>query len=396
MIHTDCRHYRNSLPCAPHKRTHVRCERCADYAPIEQRILIVKLGAMGDVLRTTSCLPPLKAQYPRSHVTWITRANAAPLLDGNPSIDRVLTVESRYLEFLHAEDFDLALGPDADLLSGSIMQLASAETKRGFVANRRGGIMPLNDAAAAWWHLGLDDGAKRANRRSYGEWLYDVCELPPPVARPWLRPSADARGRAERFVRERAPLAARRVCLNTGASSRWTEKRWKVQHYVELARLIRTHDPAQAVIVVGGPAETEFNAALLAAAPDLVDAGTANSIEAFAALVASCDWIVTPDSLGYHVACAVGTPAICVVGPTSPWELDLYGVNQVLHADMDCIACYLAECPFATTCMDALTARAVWAHANAAGAGVMALTRDDAPSPTIPLRAGGSSGAMVT
>jgi heptosyltransferase-2 len=394
MIHTDCRHYRNSVPCAPHKQTHARCERCADYSPIEQRILVVKLDAMGDVLRTTSCLPPLKARYPHSHVTWITRANAAPLLHGNPSIDRVLTIESPYLEFLHAEDFDLALGPDADLLSASIMQLARADTKRGFVANRRGAVVPLNDAAAAWWHLGLDDGPKRANRRTYGEWLYDMCELSPPVARPWLRFGGEARERAERFLRERAPLAARRVCLNTGASGRWSEKRWKVQHYLELARLIRAQDPGSAVIVVGGPAEAEFNAALLAADPDLLDAGTANSIEAFAALVAACDWILTPDSLGYHVACAVGTPAICVVGPTSPWELDLYGVNQVLHADMDCIACYLAECPLATTCMDALTASAVWARATADGAGVLAVARNETPCRTISLRAVSSAGAM--
>jgi heptosyltransferase-2 len=393
-IHTDCRHYRNSLPCAPHKQTHVRCERCGDHSPIEQRILIVKLDAMGDVLRTTSCLPALKALYPRSHVTWITRLNAEPLLRGNPAIDRILTVESTYLEFLLAEDFDLALCPDADLLSATIMQIAHADSKRGFVANRRGAVVPLNEAATAWWHMGLDDRAKRENRRTYGEWLYDMCELPPPVARPWLRPGTDARDRAERFLREQAPLAARRVCLNTGASGRWTEKRWKAQHYRELARLVREDDPHAAVVVVGGPAEAEFNAALLASAPELVDAGTGNSVEAFAALVASCDWMLTPDSLGYHVACAVGTPAVCVAGPTSPWELDRYGVNQVLYADMECVACYLAECPLATTCMDALTGSAVWSRAHARGSGVMAVPPDNAPRRTIALRAVGSARAI--
>jgi ADP-heptose:LPS heptosyltransferase len=394
MIHTDCRHYRSSLPCAPHKQTHVRCERCADYSPIDHRILVVKLDAMGDVLRTTTCLPPLKALYPRSHVTWITRASAEPLLRGNPSIDRILTVESTYLEFLHAEDFDLALGPDADLLSATIMQIARAGTKRGFIADRRGGVTPLNEAASAWWQMGLDDTAKRENRRTYGQWLYDICELPPPVARPWLRPGADAREAAERFLREQAPAATYRVCLNTGASGRWSEKRWKAQHYAELARLVRAHDPGAAVIVVGGPAEAEFNAALLASTPGLVDAGTANSIERFAALVAASDWMLTPDSLGYHVACAVGTPAVCVAGPTSPWELDLYGVNQVLHADLDCIACYLAACPHETTCMDALTASAVWMRASPRGMGVMAVARGDVPRRTLTLSAVTSAGGI--
>jgi tetratricopeptide (TPR) repeat protein len=86
------------------------------YDPIHERILIVKLGATGDVLRTTSCLPPLKARYPRSHITWVTRSSSRAGLAGNPAIDRVLTVDGNYLEFLMAEEFDLAIGPDADLL----------------------------------------------------------------------------------------------------------------------------------------------------------------------------------------------------------------------------------------------------------------------------------------
>jgi heptosyltransferase-2 len=72
--------------------------------------------------------------------------------------------------------------------------------------------------------------------------------------------------------------------------------------------------------------------------------------------------VLTGDSLGYHVACAVGTPALCLVGPTSPWELDSYDNNSILHAPVGCIACYLSTCPHARTCMDALTPDRVWAH----------------------------------
>ena len=170
-IRTDCRHYRNNVPCAPHKRSLESCDRCGELQAIQERIVIVKLDAMGDVLRTTSCLAPLKQRYPRSHITWITRQNAVPLLAGNPWIDRILPIESNYLEYVTSEDFDLAIGPDADLCSASIMSLVRAATKRGFLSDRRGGVVPLNDAAEAWWHLGLNDVAKRQNRRTYGEWL---------------------------------------------------------------------------------------------------------------------------------------------------------------------------------------------------------------------------------
>jgi len=359
-VHTDCRHYRASVPCSFHKRTGIRCDQCTEHAPIDERILIVKLDAMGDVLRTTACLEPLKRLHPRSHVTWITRANAVPLLAGNPLVDRILAVESNYLEFVHAEAFDLALGPDADPLSAAIMLLAHAREKRGFVSDRRGGVAPLNAAAESWWRMGVDDVLKKQNRRTYGQWLYDICELPPPIARPWFRPSDAALHAAARVYGDRAAGAGARVCFNTGAGPRWQEKRWKPRYYAELAALVRDRWPDAAIALVGGPAERAFNAALLASNAGFVDGGTANTVDAFAALIASADWCLTPDSLGYHMACAVGTPALCLVGPTSPWELDCYGTNRVLHAGLECIACYLATCPLSTTCMDALTARHVW------------------------------------
>jgi ADP-heptose:LPS heptosyltransferase len=367
-VHTDCRHYRGSRPCSFHKRTGACCGDCGEYAPADERILIVKLDAMGDVLRTTACLEPLKRQHPRSHVTWITRADAIPLLAGNPHVDRILAVESNYLEFVLADAFDLALGPDPDPLSATIMLLAHAREKRGFISDRKGGVVPLNAAAESWWRMGVNDNVKRNNRRTYGEWLYDICELQPPIARPWFRPSDTALRAAERVFDGTAPGAGARVCFNTGAGPRWEEKRWKLRHYAQLARLVRDRWPGAAIALVGGPREQEFNAALLASNAGLIDAGTDNSIDGFAALIASSDWFLTSDSLGYHVACAVGTPTVCVVGPTSPWELDCYGTNCVLHAGLECIACYLAKCPFGTTCMDALTAAHVWTGIDEAAA----------------------------
>lgn len=333
----------------------MRCDSCEQYTPTEERILIVKLGAMGDVLRTTTCLCPIKRVYPRSHITWVTRANAVALLRENSWIDRILTVESNYLEFLLTEEFDLAFGPDADSLSGAIMQLANSQTKRGFIADRRGGITPLNDAADGWLRLGLDDRAKRENRRTYGEWLYAICDLPLPVARPCFNVSPQARDRAALFLRNQAPWADRWACFNTGASSRWQEKRWRTDYYSVLRRMVSSAEPGTAVVLVGGPEEVDINRAVLEADPRFIDGGTYNSVHDFAALVAACDWILTPDSFGYHMACAVGTSAVCLVGPTSPWELDLYGTNRVLHSDRDCISCYRSTCPFEVTCMDELT-----------------------------------------
>jgi ADP-heptose:LPS heptosyltransferase len=122
------------------------------------------------------------------------------------------------------------------------------------------------------------------------------------------------------------------------------------------------HDPNASAILVGGPEEAALNEKLRRQYPSLLHGGGGYTIEEFAGTIAHADWVLTSDSLGYHVACAVGTPAICLVGPTSPWELDTYGENSVLHPALNCIACYHATCPLSITCMDVLTPEMVWEH----------------------------------
>src|SRR5436190_16855412 len=85
----NCRFFLGDRPCIWHKRNGAVCT-CDHYEPVEQRILVIKLDAMGDVLRSTALLPPLAEQHPRAAVTWITRKESVPLLSRNPYIAEVL------------------------------------------------------------------------------------------------------------------------------------------------------------------------------------------------------------------------------------------------------------------------------------------------------------------
>ena len=89
LVKTSCRWYVGDRPCAPHKREGVTCENCPHEAPVKRRILIVKLGATGDVLRTTALLEPLRRAEPEASITWITAPSAVPLLENIEEIDRV-------------------------------------------------------------------------------------------------------------------------------------------------------------------------------------------------------------------------------------------------------------------------------------------------------------------
>src|SRR5579863_6894607 len=133
IIHTDCRHYRTDRPCRPHKESGVLCPGCPHYDPVKQKILIVKLDAIGDVLRTTCLLKPLKAKYPKAEITWLTRAASAGVLQHNPLIDRILTLESDAHVYLHTKRYDVVVNPDTSETSARLATLAKAKKKFGFV-----------------------------------------------------------------------------------------------------------------------------------------------------------------------------------------------------------------------------------------------------------------------
>ena len=81
----DCFHFRGDVPCAPHKRAGVHCDGCPEFRARAGRILLVKLGAAGDVIRTTPLLRPLRREFPRHRLTWITQSPALlPALVDDP------------------------------------------------------------------------------------------------------------------------------------------------------------------------------------------------------------------------------------------------------------------------------------------------------------------------
>jgi ADP-heptose:LPS heptosyltransferase len=357
IVRTDCRLYRGSMPCEPHKQDGRRCAQCTSYDPVRSRVLLIKLGALGDVLRTTALLPSIRAALPGAQVSWLTSERAKPLLEGNPDVDRVLTVEGHYLEVLLTERFDVLLSLENEPLGAAAARLARAGAVRGFIVDDSGAVVPASDGARHWWHLSVDDHFKRANRRTWFDLMRELCELPCVPARPRLAvPAAQAR------VAERQTRAWRGVCggpligINTGGGGRWPLKRWTQPGYAGLARELRAQIPESCVVVLGGPEERHFNEALLAEVGGLaLNGGCHDDVHLFAAMVERLDVLVTSDSLGFHVATAVGTRVVVVVGPTSRFELETFGRGEIVASDVDCLGCYLISCDKAVTCMDRLS-----------------------------------------
>ena len=145
--------------------------------------------------------------------------------------------------------------------------------------------------------------------------------------------------------------------INTGGGNRWQLKKWLLQYYIELIKLIKVACSDIIIILFGGPEEVEFNKKIIEEVGNkVVNAGCDNSLMQFAAFINLVDIFYTPDSLGMHIAIALNKTTLVNVGPTSPWELDVYKNGTIIYNNsLDCIACYNTTCEKRLNCMNSLS-----------------------------------------
>jgi heptosyltransferase-2 len=351
----DCRFFLGDRPCVWHKREGVLCT-CDHYERIEERLLIVKLDAMGDVLRTTALLPPLAEVHPRASITWITRKESVPLLQGNPYVAEVLELGPEALVHLQTRTFDRVINLDASKISAGLASAARAIRKDGFVLDRLGYVRPTSDAARRWLEAGLFDDLKRQGTETYQDRMAAILGLSGRKHHYVFELSTDERAHATAHLDSIGVDTTRPVIgLNTGAGGRWPLKQWREEGYVELIGRIDDRQDVQ-FLLLGGPGERERHERLKAASRvRLFDPGCDNSVRHFAALLSHSDVVVTGDTLAMHLSLALRKPTVVLFGPTSAAEIELYDLGEKIVPQMSCLSCYKTSCDFVPNCMDLIS-----------------------------------------
>ena len=90
MINYSCRHYTGSKPCTFNKLDGSECQTCAHVSAFQSRILIIKLDALGDVLRTGSIVPIIAARHQNAYIAWVTRPEAVELVGMMLGVDEII------------------------------------------------------------------------------------------------------------------------------------------------------------------------------------------------------------------------------------------------------------------------------------------------------------------
>jgi lipopolysaccharide heptosyltransferase III len=351
----DCRFFLGDRPCVWHKAAGVLCT-CDHYQQITEHILIIKLDAMGDVLRTTALLPALAGAHPGAAVTWITRRESRPLLERNPYITQVIDYGEDALLQLGVRTFDRVINLDAGKTSAALASMANAKQKDGFILDPQGYVQPTNAAARRWFEMGIFDDLKRQGTRTYQDLMLEIVGLSGAPHRYVLELTDQERARGRLHLeRLGADLARPVIGLNTGAGRRWQFKQWREEGYLELVeRLARKY--AVQFVLLGGPEERKRHQRLrVRSRVPLIDSGCDNPVRHFAAIVAACNLVVCGDTLAMHLSLALGRRTIVLFGPTSSAEIEIYGLGEKVVPYMDCLACYKPTCDFNPNCMNLIT-----------------------------------------
>jgi heptosyltransferase-2 len=308
-------------------------------------ILLVPYMWIGDFVRCHTVVRLLKQRFPRRPVDVLATAMVSPLADYMPGVRKAIIADlprkrlalgqhRALAKRLKDEGYGDALVMPRTWKSALAPFLAGIERRTGFFGEARIGL--LNDLRAGERTLPrmIDRCATLAMPRGQSvpdELPHPQLEVPTDEIARWLQRNG--------LADDQRPT----VAIAPGAVG--PSKRWTTSGYAQLAQ--RLSAEGVRVWILGGPGENELAAAIAGSDPanarDLTGPDLRNAVLALAA----ADVAVSNDSGLLHVAAAIGTPAIGIFGPTSPWHWaplnPLAAVVEIEHA-LSCRPCHKPTC----------------------------------------------------
>jgi heptosyltransferase I len=312
------------------------------------KILIVRLGALGDIVHALPAVTALRAAHPDATVDWLVEAQHARLLDLFPIADRVIPIDPRAwaatvatVRQLRARRYDAALDFQGLLKSALFARLSGARRVIGFAKT----ALREPIAAVAYTET-VDPGDHGHVIRKNLALLRAVGVETDAIALPALRVRSDLVADVE------AADGPRFGILNPGAG--WPNKQWPPERFGALAAAV--HGAAGLPwVVVWGPGEEPLARRVEEASEGTAMLAPETSLADLTALIARASIVVAGDTGPIHLAAAVGTPVVGLYGPTSPARNGPWKVADVTVSRFESCRCHhKRQCTEATRCLDTI------------------------------------------
>lgn len=290
------------------------------------KILIIKLGALGDVVRTLPIAEALKKKYPNSEITWLTKQNALELFENHPFVNKAFSIP-----FITQNKFDILYNFDIDEEATNLAIQIEADKKYGFYSD--GGYpMAFNIPAEYYLNTLFDDELKKTNEKTYQKMMFEAAELPFGKERPIIYLSQGDIDYAQNFVKKNQINIKKLIGIHMGSGKRWPSKAWSTEKIKEF--IIKAKERCYEILLFAGPEEVEKQHSLLKELKDnnvkIYTNDPNNTIKQFSALVNLCQKMICSDSFSLHISLAMQKPTIGLFFCTTPHEVEGYGLLKKL------------------------------------------------------------------
>jgi heptosyltransferase-2 len=319
-----------------------------------ERILVVKLATLGDLLTITPALRALRSTFPRAHIGVLTTPAHAGALRGLDSFDEIIAFDKYAFDapIDALGNLPVAFGFAGRLRGGkwdSLVLLHHLTTSFGVAK-----YAALSVMSGAPRRIGLDNGRGRwfltesapddgfGVRHEVDYWLDVVGVLGArhpgsPQLELCIAPDDEA------WAEGRVPPRAVLIVPGSGAYS--TARRWSPERFAEVGRALLERHGLRPVVLSGLAADevalAREVATAIGAAAQVADA--APSPQCLGALVQRCTLVVANDGGVVHVATAVGTPVVAIFGPSNDRAWGPYPLaetrHQVVREQLACAPC---------------------------------------------------------
>ncbi len=264
------------------------------------RILVIRLGALGDFIQSFAPFAAIRAHHAGAHVTLLTTAPFAPLAASSPWFDAIaLDPRPAWWQIggilalrRRLRGFDLVYDLQTSARSSRYFRLAGRPRWSGIAP---GCALPHANPRRDFMHTGERQREQLA--------MAGIHEFPPPDLA-WLSAGVTP-----------APLPSRYAVLVPGAAPHRPEKRWPAERFGELAALLAAR--GMTPVVIGSGQEGPLASAIRARAPAAIDLAGRTTLCALGPILAGAEIVIGNDTGPMHLATLLGRRAIVLFSAAS-------------------------------------------------------------------------------
>jgi lipopolysaccharide heptosyltransferase II len=335
------------------------------------KILILKPSSLGDVIQALPVLRLLKLHFHDAEIFWWIDSALAPLLEGDPDLAGIIRFERkrwaspahwpemfRSIRRLRGQNFDLVIDLQSLARSGAFAWLANGKFLIGLDEVREGarGFYDMIvrrksfHTHAVDWYLSVLPQLGVPVHKNFN-WLPERPEISSEVKRKW--PGTFAPN-------------PQLILLQPGA--RWENKRWPVENFAKLVRLLSEKSTKARFAVLGDAEDKPLGEIISRAEPNrTLNLCGETSLPEMIEWVRLCDLMVTNDTGPMHAAAALSKPLLALFGPTEPRRTGPYGqLQNVLRIELPCSPCLKSYCTYEkpNECLKAISPAMVFERAQ--------------------------------